>query len=774
MVKKIILALALLFIIGTASAATLTGDFSLETNCAVPDNETYILHNDSGITKTYTISAIGENSDWININGVWIGEKPLVITLANHDSEELYAFVKPQTCYVSPGEYTVIIDISGERKEIIVIVVESRLLELDILPESQKISQCKKAEFEVKVKNIGEMNETIVLEVKGLPNKWARLGFTEMFLGKGETKNVKLEIQPDCDAETKNYTFNVKARLNGTAFFIVKNAVLEIEDSQGISISGSEMTACNEKSMQGTVKVKNNGLLEDQLSLSIEGINWANIEPANITLAAGEEKNVSIFFFKTNASKGVYDFDFLASSTKFNKETKQKLFTELQDCYNVSITETKINGNIEGEAKACIEGKAEYEFVLANDGIQPIETEITVLGINAIVSPETVEIASGKTANVKVKIDLAGEQMGEKVFTLQVKGENFSMQRDYALVAENCYNLEIDWDGLNDEIALDANCKSEPFTVKVLNNGTKSQNISVSVSGSEWIYFEPTQARIEAGAEQEIYFYMAPPYDTKEGKQTATITINGNGKTFSKELDIIVYGGLYADLGTASVEANADVTEIIERTEKAIKVSVQVSNDGNSMIRITKISSQDLNAVFEFEETLLQADESIKVPMTVYIGESEERKFDVLLRIETDKGTMEREITVDLDKEPEEQEIFVGLFGLGDASDLALAAIVIAVIIAFAAIALKAEASEKPKRGLINLAKDVQELPGKKLEEIGKHRKGNSATGKKYGKATAKTTGSKSNLQDIVKEVKKKHVVKKQVKKKAASSKKKK
>ena len=767
MVKKIILALALLFLIGTASALTLTGDFSLETNCAIPDKAMYTLHNDSGTTKTYTISAIGENNDWININGVWIGETPLVITLTDGDSEELYAFVKPKSCYVTPGEYTIVIDVSGEKKEIIVIVVESRLLELDITPESQGISQCEKAEFDIRVKNTGEMNETVSLEVEGLPNGWTKLGFSEMFLEEGKTKTVTLEIQPECDSETKEYEFSIKAGLKGTAFFTVENASFEIEDEQGISITATEMDACKEKIMQETVKVKNNGLLEDELHLSVAGIDWATVEPKDLTLKAGEEKEVSIIFARTNAAEGTYDFDFLAHSAKFNKGTSKEISAELQDCYNISITDTKIDGA--GEAKACIGEKTLYEITLENDGLQPIEAEIAIFGIDAIVSQGAVEIASGKTATIEVEIDLAGEQVGEKVFTLQVKSENFSMQRDYSFIAENCYGLNVDWDGLNEEIELDANCKSEPFTVKALNTGTKSQNVVVSVSGPEWIYFEPEQTGIEAGAEQEIYFYMAPPYDTKEGKHTATVTIRGKNQTFRKELALVVYGGLYAELGTASVETDAEVIEILERTERSIKVSVQVSNDGNSMIRISNISSQDFNAGFEFEEILLNPAESIKVPMTLYIGESEEREFDLVLKIETDKGTMEREITVDLDKKPEEQDIFVGLFGLGDASDLALAGIVIAVIIAFAAIALKAEAKEKPKGGLTNLTKDVQDLPGKKLEEIGKHRKNNSATGLKQGKKA----GNKNNLHDIVKEVKKKHPVKKTSKKRVALKKKK-
>jgi len=76
MVKKIILILVLLFLIGTANTVTLTGDFSLETNCAVPAKAVYVLHNNSGTTQSYSVKAIGENSDWINLNGQWINEDP--------------------------------------------------------------------------------------------------------------------------------------------------------------------------------------------------------------------------------------------------------------------------------------------------------------------------------------------------------------------------------------------------------------------------------------------------------------------------------------------------------------------------------------------------------------------------------------------------------------------------------------------------------------------------------------------------------------------------
>jgi len=66
------------------------------------------------------------------------------------------------------------------------------------------------------------------------------------------------------------------------------------------------------------------------------------------------------------------------------------------------------------------------------------------------------------------------------------------------------------------------------------------------------------------------------------------------------------------------------------------------------------------------------------------------------------------------------------------------------------------ESENKKESGLTHLAKEVQELPGQKLEEIGKHRK----------------QGSK-NLEDVVKEVKKRPSKKKTAMKKTTRKKKK-
>lgn len=732
MKNEIALLLSVLFLAGMANAVQLSGDFSLETDCFAPGETVFVLSNDTGSTQTYTIKAVGENSEWINLNGKWIGKEPLLVTLAGGSSAELYAFVKPQDCYVVPGNYSIGIQASNGStvtKQLSVEVLESRALSLEVSPAEQSATQCQKKEFNVIVRNTGDHEERVLLSVTGIPSAWVNLYFTETLLGAGQSKTIKLGVQPACNAETKEYEFTVRAGLQGTSFSLEDKAVLNVQDRQDVSMAAAAMSACVEKISQSTVKIRNSGLLEDSLALGIEGIEWAAVEPKNITLKAGEEKTVAIVFGRTSAPAGSYEFALKAVSAKFGKTTSREFSVKLSDCYGISISDAKLNGaEAEEKPRVCIESTPVYTVSLANNSIEAIEAIISAEGLGAMVSPEKISIPKGAEKEISVILDFNAETPGEKAFILRADGNNFSMQKEFTLIAEDCYNILVDWDGLDRQIELDANCKSEPFTIKVINKGARKQNISVSASGQKWLYLEPSDFSIEPGTGKEVYLYFAPPFDTKEGNHTATVSVQSRQGTQKKQVGMVVYGGLYAELGFGSVEAEASVKEVLESVQRTMRISLSLSNDSNSLIRVKGIAAKDTNAEFDFRETLLQPMQSMEIPMTLYLGlDQNARQFPVTLLVDTDKGTMERTVEIDLDKK-EEQAANVGLFGISGITDIALALLFIAIIAIFTAVALRSEfGKDSRESGLTELAKEVQEIPGKKLEEIGKRRKGKRA-----------------------------------------------
>ncbi len=764
--KKVFLIGFLLALMASVQAAEFSCH-ALETDCIIPGQGTYSLKNDSGQSHSYTIRAAGENKDWININGKWVGTDPLEVSLKAGETKELHVFAKPQTCYIEPGVYTITIQISNDEtieEEIEIEVVESRVLSLEIGPEKQEITECEKTEFGLEIENTGDRKEIVQVSLSGLPSNWYRLNSTEILLEKGQSKTVKLAVQPECSAETREYGFTAKAALKGTSFEAKKAGSLEIKDSQTVSISSQNLEACLERPSIATATIRNSGLLSDQLSLSAEGIGWAAVEPKALSLEAGEEKEVSIVFGKPSVGKGEYDFTLKAVSQKFGKATEKSLQVEVQDCYNVFVEKAELNGQeVKGTETACVEKNPVYKIDLRNDAVESLEAEVKVLGINANVSPAVLSLGPGEKKTVSISLDLSGEQPGEKSFTMEVEGDNVFLASSYPLKVENCFDLQVDWDGLDERLELDANCQTQQYTVLVKNTGTKSQSFSVELVAPRWFLAEPKEGNLEAGKETELYAYVTPPYDIMEGLHTANIEVKGHDAELKKRVEVMVFGGLYADLGMASVKAEAKVEDVVETVERTLKASIQLSNDSNALIRVNSLAvSQDFNAGFDFEETALQPNETIEVPMTLYLGaDFNQRQFSLPLEVQTDKGLLKRSITIDLDEEPEEEDFLVGLFGLVGLGDLLLAGLVILIIVLFAAVALRSEMTGKgSKSGLVHLAKEVQELPGKKLEQIGKSKKAPGGKGKAKSKSKKGKPSSK-NLQDIVKEVKKRPAKKK-------------
>ncbi|MDP2974431.1 MAG: hypothetical protein Q8N60_05240, partial [Candidatus Diapherotrites archaeon] len=329
------------------------------------------------------------------------------------------------------------------------------------------------------------------------------------------------------------------AAIKETSFTTAKNASIEIADKQIIQISADAMKACTDKKTSTAIKIKNNGLQQDELQLTASGLDFASIEPTALTLGAGEEKTVSVSFDKTSKTQGRYEFTLKAHSTKFEKDTEKKFSAELRNCYNLSITNALLNGAAATEKPTlCIESEPVYKLTLKNNSIEAVNAAIRATGIDAVISPSQVPIESGKSIDITVKLDLQNQLPGEKQFSLQASSDNFSLQRDFNLALEYCFNLQIAWP-LQDLVELDANCKSQLFTVNVKNAGTKEQDIAVSVSGPEWVFLEPTTAKLLPNEQKAHYLYFAPPSDVKAGAYSATFTIKG-AETFEKKIEIKV------------------------------------------------------------------------------------------------------------------------------------------------------------------------------------------------------------------------------------------
>ncbi|MDD5148053.1 MAG: hypothetical protein PHH08_01160 [Candidatus ainarchaeum sp.] len=693
---KIILAgIIFLAILGTANASAFSGNFSVSCDCLAPAQAVFTLNNSSSDAQAFKISSTGANSGWISLNGKWIEKETLEVALSSGESKNLYAFIKPQSCYTQPGIYTVTMQgYSAEEsfsQGITVTVTPSRTITLDVNAETFGLKQCEQKNFSITISNTGKSDELIQISAKGLPSEWLSFSKEAFLLEKGRAKQVLATIKPDCAAEAKEYPFSFQAAIINTNFSAQKNLVLKIIDAQQIEMSSAALTACKDKETTAQVKIKNNGRLADSLEISASGPAWLSISPLAVSLNPNEEKALSLAFKRTDAAAKEYPFVIVAHSKTFNKDSEKELAVKLQDCYGVSIAGVTANGSTAAVPSACIEEPLVYEFSISNDKTEPITVDISLTGANALVSPSRATMSPGRSVVFKATLDISKEKPGDKNFGLSIRSDYFSLSKEFSFRAVGCYALKVDYDGLAGAIDVNASDsagnRENPFTVKVMNTGTRTVRVKAEVLGPGWVYFQPDSFSLNAGDEKGIYLYFDPGYDTKNQAYKTTLKISAENFSDAKEINANVYGGLYGAIGTAAVSASGELDNVTRAVEKTVEMQITIKNDSNSVLKITDLNAYGYSSKFVFAEKSLAPQEEMQAKMTLFLGKGfNETKFSVPVRIFTDKGTIVRDILVDLNagqKQLAQAPIF-GWLPTGSIKDItliALIAIVLALII---------------------------------------------------------------------------------------------
>ncbi len=695
--KKTIFIIAVL-LLALNTHAEFAGNFNPTADCFVPAKEAYTLTNETGTQQTFTIASAGNQKEWINLEGQWIFEQPLTVILAAGKSKQLFAFLKPQNCYVEPGTYPIDVKIkSGEEitRTINLKVVPIRTLSLDTNKTEVEVTQCKEAFFDLNITNTGESNELVELKTDGIASEWTSLSETQFMLEKGKKREFRLTVKPACNAEVKSHGFRLQAFLAGTSFFISKSLYLKIADSQKLELSKSQLTACNDERTTADFTIKNTGTLNDQIQLRVEGADWITVDRKDLNIAAGKNEELKFIFKENDANQGDYKFTLIAFSPKFNKKTEFPLAVKLSDCYGIIIEDNKTDQNkaFDANTQACLEETATVKTTMKNTKAKPITLNFRLQGAKGSIVPSSITIGSNETKTVETKASFKDENAGQKEFKLLIESEHFSAEQAFKLNAVDCYNLQVDYGGLLNRIDINAEDR-KAFTVKLKNAGAREVTVETVVSGEKWVYFQPETRKLAPGQEEGVFLYISPTFDTKEGSHNAKITIKSADFSQTRDINLNVYGGLYSLIGEARITSQSEVKGLSEIAEKIVDLNISLKNDGNNVVRIKGVRVIDFNSAVEFKETTLEPGQTTEFSLRLNLGKGfSKEKFVVPLAFTTDKGDIIKSIGIDLSKPVQ----VTTLAGLGQTKDLFIIVLGIIVIVLIVLIALRTRKSGKEK-----------------------------------------------------------------------------
>jgi len=154
------------------------------------------------------------------------------------------------------------------------------------------------------IKNEGSVATNLRVSMEGIPPRWVSLQPAQIYLEPGEIITLRVFIHPQTPTETGpgRFPFVVQLlsvtdqqRVAGLELDLTV-AALEVEGRIGMMLEATEFTASPGKSALIQILLHNQGLVDDNFRLHVEGIpvSWVVTETPVIALAAGEKRLVKL------------------------------------------------------------------------------------------------------------------------------------------------------------------------------------------------------------------------------------------------------------------------------------------------------------------------------------------------------------------------------------------------------------------------------------------------------------------------------------------------
>ncbi len=485
--------------------------------------------NAGKVAETFQLAALhrGKEVAWANV-------EPKSIALNSGQSKEVTVAVSPPA------------DVKGEQE--IVVSARSRTssavgsdtvklrsadcfsFAASLSPESKKLCLGEEAEFTVKVENLGGDNSYII-DSSGIVTVQDRLS-----LKKGETKQVAAKVRPVQTGKSE-FTIIIASEKNRQDVRKLTGTVETIECRDiAVVISPVQSTVCSGSGIDYDVIVKNTGSLEETVTLKTD---TGSLAKAQVTLKPGATETVKLHV--TTNFTGTRTVNVRAEGKTVTDKTFAIINAE--NCYasSLSISPEK--------AIACGCDTVDFELLLKNTG--KLADKYTVSFGN---STQQVELATGQERKVSYSLPIpCDSRAGERSLEATASSSHVTLRDSATLSVKEtkaCYSSALK---VNDSVTVET-AKSTALPVAVKNTGERKNSFTFKLTGPAWVYLEPAEVTLESNEERNIYLYISPPIETKEGRFDIEVESEGKFTEGKAEVDIAVRRSAEYEAAPATAE----------------------------------------------------------------------------------------------------------------------------------------------------------------------------------------------------------------------------
>jgi len=411
-----------------------------------------------------------------------------------------------------------------------------------VSPKTITTKPCGIATFDVKVDNVGELEDTYMITIQGIPSNWYTLSSDSITLGPGESDKLYLFITPYCYEEQFNH-YNASVTLTGKANATDKFTLIVVPDHVIKLTLPEEITAClgEEKELAGIVENIGNYTEDVIFTASGDASAFATVPEEKLIINVGKKNNVTIILNPVDVELGSYNLKIDAESTTSYARSSASTVVKVVKCYDVEVIFPE-------QVQACAGKTKTFDIMIKNIGLKKDTYTVTIGDLNY---STTVEIEAGESKTLS--IDFLNEVEGTYEVAFTVESEFVKKEGTIKFVVTKCYGVDLTVE--ENEFQIESG-RGKLVKGKVTNTGLMADTFKI-ISDVIWSSIRPQEVSLTSNESKDLFAYYSPEYGAK-GTYYTNLTAKSDNSQDTEELKIEVLGKV--EVTTTTIETTPEET----------------------------------------------------------------------------------------------------------------------------------------------------------------------------------------------------------------------
>ncbi len=604
--------------------------------------------------------------------------------------------------------------------------------DIALIPSSRQVNVSRNdvIGLQFQVKNLGPGETCIDLETEQ-DNAYIETSLSKehFCLAENNARTVTLTIRTENAPRGLHTVLLLAWADDGNATATVS---LYVAEEPEIELVAYRSDVCSGKEERISVLVRNNSDEFKEVRLQAENeMLLPYFKPSELSLSPYQEKYAWLYIYASPYSTiGSRDISMYAITE--DEIAKETVRLDVVDCEEPG-EEPAFTVSLDKGCYIVRKGRTEeIPFRVRNRLDSDLEVYFSVAGgLSPRLEKRSALLDEDEQRTFYITVTVPAEAVSKDYnISLKVGGNGYSVEKRTCVTPKKTHysRLEI----LNNDLRIEQG-ESAEFIALIRNLGDYNENFEVEVE-NPYSKIDANvsypEFRLIAGNSRELYISVSVAHDANIGDYQLGLEVDVNNSKQGKTLRFEVVEE------TAAPEPSSNTLEILsypssikidENSSTAITVTLKNSSQQEIEDVVVKLSAlpAGIDSTYRSNLSLLPGEErgiELLVSTAFGSGGSYSAKVVAFNQAVFLEANVDIIVAVTEHVEGQVQGIPTGLFAAADLGNTLAWGLALAAILLIAAAVLRYASGSKQKleTGLAELAKEVQQLPGKKLEEIGK------------------------------------------------------